>query len=92
VNCVTREILIYLSLHKVITVLFNLHIDLDSNKKRSLHHMRISNNNRNKRANADSKRMLWMQMPKSYNRIMRMQIMLITASTSAFSLVIVGLL
>jgi hypothetical protein len=56
VNCVTSEILIYLSLHIVITTLLILYIDLDSNEKRQLSHMRIitASNNCNSSADVDA--------------------------------------
>jgi hypothetical protein len=46
----------------------------DSNPKRSLLHMRIADNNRNNRVDADSNRMMRMRMqiPKNDNCIMRM--------------------
>jgi hypothetical protein len=48
--------------------------------------MRIADNKRNNRADADSNHMIRMQIPKNDNRIMRMRIFLIIAS--AFSPII----
>jgi hypothetical protein len=51
-------------------------MDLNSNPKCPLPHIRIADNNHNNRMDADSNHM--MPIPKSGNRIMRMRISLIT--------------
>jgi hypothetical protein len=64
-----------------------LHIDLDSNPKRFLPHIRIADNNRNNRVDVDSNCTMRMRMQilKSDNHIMHMQILIIIASAFAFS-------
>jgi hypothetical protein len=46
-----------------------LHIDLDSNPKPQLPHMRIVANNYNNRTNAYSNGTMWMRIPKSDTHI-----------------------
>jgi len=58
-------------------------MDLDSNSKCLLSHMRIADNNRNNRVDVDSNHIMRMRMSKSDNRILRMRIYLMT--TSGFS-------
>jgi hypothetical protein len=60
-------------------------MDLDSNPKCLLLHMRIEDNNHNKRATVDSNRMMWMRTLKNDNCIIRMRILLITAYAYTFS-------
>jgi hypothetical protein len=62
-----------------------LHLDLDSDPKHSLSHMWIVDNKNNKLADMDSNRMMRMRIPKNDNRILRMRILLITASAFTFS-------
>jgi hypothetical protein len=50
--------------------------------------MRIADNNCNNRTDADSNRIARIRLSKSDSRILRMQILLITASAFVFSLVV----
>jgi hypothetical protein len=65
-----------------------LHIDLENNLKRRLPHMRIVDNNG---ADVNSNHIIRMGIFKNDNRILRIRILLITASTSAFSPLILSM-